>query len=126
MAANGERSSAGPNFGSIALFALSFTLATLGLRALLPHGGARELVDAKVERFAREADAYTLVFAGSSRVHRGFVPEVFDARTATIRKLTPVSMVTMVADIERRVRRRILELPTAFLLSSLISSASHA
>ena len=82
MAANGERSSAGPSFGSIALFALSFTLATLGLRELLPHGGARELVDAKVERFAREGNTYTLVFAGSSRVHRGFVPEVFDARTA--------------------------------------------
>jgi len=82
VAANGERSSAGPSFGSLALFAVSFALVTLALRALLPHGGARELADAKVERFARERDAYTLVFAGSSRVHRGFVPEVFDARTA--------------------------------------------
>ncbi|MBM3990040.1 MAG: hypothetical protein FJ298_03425 [Planctomycetes bacterium] len=82
MAANGERSSARASLGTLALFALSFALATLVLRTLLPHGGARELVDAKVARFARERDAYTLVFAGSSRVHRGFVPEVFDARTA--------------------------------------------
>lgn len=66
----------------VALFAASCALTTLALRRVLPGGGAAELVDAKLARFAALKDECTLVFLGSSRVHRGFVPQVFDARTA--------------------------------------------
>ncbi|MCY3000654.1 MAG: hypothetical protein NTV21_02420 [Planctomycetota bacterium] len=82
MAAQAEPRRLGASLALVALFAASATLATLALRRLLPGGGAAELVDAKLARFSERKDELTVVFLGSSRVHRGFVPQVFDARTA--------------------------------------------
>jgi hypothetical protein len=82
MAAQAEPRRLGASLALVALFAASATLTTLALRRLLPGGGAAELVDAKLARFTERKDELTVVFLGSSRVHRGFVPQVFDARTA--------------------------------------------
>jgi hypothetical protein len=82
VAEHSDGARSGARISLVTLFLASFVVTTLALREWLPHGGARELVDAKLARFAHEKDAYTVVFAGSSRVHRGFVPEVFEARTS--------------------------------------------
>lgn len=79
-----QREDVAPTTALVALFLISATLTTVVLRHVLPGGGSRELVDVKLERFAQTQDEYTVLFLGSSRVHRGFVPSLFDQRTSEL------------------------------------------
>jgi len=56
-------------------------VATL-LRRITPHGSGLERVDVKLDAFAPRKDEFTLLFLGSSRTIRGFVPAQFDAALA--------------------------------------------
>jgi hypothetical protein len=82
MASPGDRGSRTRAWALVALFLATAGVVTLSLRRSLPGGGAEELVDAKLERFEEIRDECTVLFLGSSRVHRGFVPEVFDRAMA--------------------------------------------
>lgn len=80
MHSSRERRGGAPAPVLVALFLVSATLTTLFLRRALPRGGADELVDVKLALFEQRRDDYSVLFLGSSRTHRGFVPSVFDAR----------------------------------------------
>jgi hypothetical protein len=49
------------------------------LRRVTPHGSGLERMDVKLDAFAPRKDEFTLLFLGSSRTIRGFVPAQFDA-----------------------------------------------
>ncbi|MGQ0552910.1 MAG: hypothetical protein ACT4PU_06790 [Planctomycetota bacterium] len=67
--------------GYSALTLLSLALATWLLRALLPWPADGGLAD-KLAHFTAHRDDFEVLFLGSSRVARGYVPEVIDARLA--------------------------------------------
>lgn len=60
---------------------VSCALALAGLRALTPYPDDYGL-GAKLEHFAEHRDEFDLVYLGSSRVYRSFVPELVDAELA--------------------------------------------
>lgn len=72
--------------GSVAIawlwFALAFFCVVLAVRALAPHGSGLERMDVKLDAFAQRKDEFNVVFIGSSRTVRGFVPAQFDAQLA--------------------------------------------
>lgn len=61
------------------LLAFALTSAAVGRFAGFPELGA---LDDKLRYFAAHKDDYDLIFVGSSRIHRGVVPAVFDAGLA--------------------------------------------
>jgi len=65
-----------------ACFAATFIATALLVRGVAPHGSGLERVDVKLDAFAEHKDDYSLVFLGSSRTIRGFVPAQFDAALA--------------------------------------------
>src|SRR5262245_33125698 len=66
---------------NVALCLLAAVLASVALRRVLPGGSGLERDEIKLDHFRTHKDEYTLLFFGSSRTHRGFVPSLFDART---------------------------------------------
>lgn len=64
------------------LCAAAFVAVALLVRRTAPHGSGLERMDVKLDAFERRKDEFSLVFLGSSRTMRGFVPELFDARVA--------------------------------------------
>lgn len=81
---NEPRASAGRGVIARALlwFAAAFVGVALIVRGLAPHGSGLERMDVKLDAFARRKDEFSVVFLGSSRTVRGFVPSQFDARLA--------------------------------------------
>ncbi len=63
-------------------FAASFALVAGLVRAFAPYGSGLERMDVKLDAFAQRKDEFDLVFLGSSRAVRGFVPSQFDAELA--------------------------------------------
>jgi hypothetical protein len=63
-------------------FAAAFALVAGLVRAFAPHGSGLERMDVKLDAFAQRKDEFELVFLGSSRAVRGFVPSQFDAELA--------------------------------------------
>jgi hypothetical protein len=63
-------------------FAAAFGLVAGLVRELAPYGSGLERMDVKLDAFARRKDDFDLVFLGSSRTVRGFVPSQFDAELA--------------------------------------------
>ncbi len=64
-----------------ALCALTFTLCVALLGATLPERGGLH-TDAKLDAFEARKDEIDVVFLGSSRTYRGFVPRIFDEELA--------------------------------------------
>ena len=64
----------------VVLFALAFVATTFVLRRVLPGGTGLERNEIKLDRFRERADETSVLFFGSSRTHRGFVPSLFDQR----------------------------------------------
>jgi hypothetical protein len=60
----------------------TFVGAAALLRRVTPHGSGLERMDVKLDAFAPRKDEFTLLFLGSSRTIRGFVPAQFDAALA--------------------------------------------
>lgn len=63
------------------VFLAAFAATAALLRATLPDASG-EVIDTKIHVFEQHKDRYDVVFLGSSRVYRGFVPELFDQACA--------------------------------------------
>jgi hypothetical protein len=61
------------------LFAASFVAVAGALRPAVPWPGDAG-VAARMAYFAEQKDSFDVLFAGSSNIQRGIIPEVFDAR----------------------------------------------
>lgn len=66
---------------NVALFVATFAAAVALLRATLPERGGLH-TDAKLAAFEQRKQSIDVLFLGSSRTYRGFVPEVFERELA--------------------------------------------
>ncbi len=62
--------------------AAAFVAVALLVRRSAPHGSGLERMDVKLDAFEQRKDEFSLVFLGSSRTVRGFVPHLFDSELA--------------------------------------------
>lgn len=62
-----------------ATFLVVMSLALLGLDAVRSYDG-KDPMQVKLQHFAEHRDEYDLVFIGSSRIYRGFVPSLMEER----------------------------------------------
>jgi hypothetical protein len=65
------------------MFVATFAIACAVLRRVLPGGSGLDKREPKFDYFAEHRDEFNLLFIGSSRTFRGFVPKLFDQLTHT-------------------------------------------